>query len=172
MCFRKPQHKGQASHQDHLARAQLLENTLRTFGVEARVVEISPGPAVTRYELQPAPGVRVNKFTALADDLCLALAAEHIRIEAPIPGKAAVGIEVPNKVRLPVHIREVMETPAWLNSTAKLSVAFGKDQAGNPVVGTWPRCRTARRGATGSGKSVCMNTICSLLFRRGRMRSR
>ncbi len=163
----KPQHKGQASHQDHLARAQLLENTLRTFGVEARVVEISPGPAVTRYELQPAPGVRVNKFTALADDLCLALAAEHIRIEAPIPGKAAVGIEVPNKVRLPVHIREVMETPAWLNSTAKLSVAFGKDQAGNPVVGDLAKMpHLLIAGATGSGKSVCMNTIiCSLLFK-------
>ena len=163
----KPQHKGQQSHQDHLARAQLLEHTLATFGVEARVVEISPGPSVTRYELQPGPGVRVNKFTSLADDLALALAAEEIRIEAPIPGKSAVGIEVPNKVRLPVHLREVMETPAWLNATAKLSVAFGKDQAGNPVVGDLSKMpHLLIAGSTGSGKSVCMNTIiCSLLFK-------
>ncbi|MBP2017622.1 S-DNA-T family DNA segregation ATPase FtsK/SpoIIIE [Symbiobacterium terraclitae] len=163
----KPQQKSQQNHQDHLARAQLLEHTLRTFGVEARVIEISPGPAVTRYELQPAPGVRVNKFTALADDLALALAAEHVRIEAPIPGKAAVGIEVPNKERLSVHIREVMETPSWLNAGSKLSVAFGKDQAGNPVVGDLAKMpHLLIAGSTGSGKSVCMNTIiCSLLFK-------
>ncbi len=164
----KPQPKaGQASHQDHLARAQLLERTLKTFGVEARVIEISPGPAVTRYELQPGEGVRVNKFTNLADDLALALAAEDIRIEAPIPGKAAVGIEVPNKERLSVHVREVLETPAFLNAASKLSVGFGKDQAGNPVVGDlgkMPHLMIA--GSTGSGKSVCMNTIiCSLLFK-------
>ncbi|MFZ5814325.1 MAG: DNA translocase FtsK 4TM domain-containing protein [Bacillota bacterium] len=164
----KPQPRpGQASHQDHLARAQLLERTLKTFGVEARVVEISPGPAVTRYELQPGEGVRVNKFTNLADDLALALAAEDIRIEAPIPGKAAVGIEVPNKERLSVHIREVLETPAFLNAASKLSVAFGKDQAGNPVIGDLTRMpHLLIAGSTGSGKSVCMNTIiCSLLFK-------
>jgi len=163
----KPQQKGQQSHQDHLARAQLLEHTLRTFGVEARVIAISPGPAVTRYELQPGPGVRVNKFTQLADDLALALAAEDIRIEAPIPGKAAVGIEVPNKERLAVHLREVMETPLWVNATSKLTVAIGKDQAGNPVVGDLAKMpHLLIAGSTGSGKSVCMNTIiCSLLFR-------
>jgi len=163
----RPQQKVQQNHQDHLARAQLLEHTLRTFGVEARVIEISPGPAVTRYELQPGQGVRVNKFTALADDLALALAAEHVRIEAPIPGKAAVGIEVPNKERLSVHIREVMETPSWLNAASKLSVAFGKDQAGNPVVGDLAKMpHLLIAGSTGSGKSVCMNTIiCSLLFK-------
>jgi len=164
----KPQQKaGQASHQDHLARAQLLERTLKTFGVEARVIEISPGPAVTRYELQPGEGVRVNKFTNLADDLALALAAEDIRIEAPIPGKAAVGIEVPNKERLSVHVREVLETPAFLNASSKLSVGFGKDQAGNPVVGDLSKMpHLLIAGSTGSGKSVCMNTIiCSLLFK-------
>ncbi|WP_070105447.1 DNA translocase FtsK [Symbiobacterium thermophilum] len=163
----KPQHKGQQSHEDHLAQAQLLERTLASFGVEARVVEISPGPSVTRYELQPGPGVRVNKFTSLSDDIALALAAEEVRIEAPIPGKSAVGIEVPNKVRLPVHLREVMETPAWLNAASRLSVAFGKDQAGNPVVGDLAKMpHLLIAGSTGSGKSVCMNTIiCSLLFK-------
>lgn len=163
----KPAPKQGTSRQDHLERAELLERTLKTFGVDARVVEISPGPAVTRYELQPGEGVRVNKFTALADDLALALAAEDIRIEAPIPGKAAVGIEVPNKERQAVPLREVMETPPFLNSASKLAVAFGKDNAGNPVVGDlgkMPHLLIA--GSTGSGKSVCMNTIiCSLLFK-------
>ena len=163
----KPTPKQGTSRQDHLERAELLERTLKTFGVEARVVEISPGPAVTRYELQPGEGVRVNKFTALADDLALALAAEDIRIEAPIPGKAAVGIEVPNKERQAVPLREVMETPQFLNSSSKLTVAFGKDNAGNPVIGDlgkMPHLLIA--GSTGSGKSVCMNTIiCSLLFK-------
>jgi DNA segregation ATPase FtsK/SpoIIIE, S-DNA-T family len=164
----KPQPKqGATTKQDHLAKADLLERTLKTFGVEARVVEISPGPAVTRYELQPGEGVRVNKFTALADDLALALAAEDIRIEAPIPGKAAVGIEVPNKERESVHVREVMETPAFLNSASKLTVAFGKDNAGNPVVGDLAKMpHLLIAGSTGSGKSVCMNTIiCSILFK-------
>ncbi|HWI66170.1 MAG TPA: DNA translocase FtsK [Symbiobacteriaceae bacterium] len=163
----KPPKQASQDKQDHLTRAELLERTLKTFGVEARVVEISPGPAVTRYELQPGEGVRVNKFTSLADDLALALAAEDIRIEAPIPGKAAVGIEVPNKVRESVTLREVMETPLFLNSASKLTVAFGKDNAGNPVVGDlgkMPHLLIA--GSTGSGKSVCMNTIiCSVLFK-------
>ena len=163
----KPPKPASQDKQDHLMRAELLERTLKTFGVEARVVEISPGPAVTRYELQPGEGVRVNKFTSLADDLALALAAEDIRIEAPIPGKAAVGIEVPNKVRESVTLREVMETPTFLNSSSKLTVAFGKDNAGNPVVGDlgkMPHLLIA--GSTGSGKSVCMNTIiCSVLFK-------
>jgi S-DNA-T family DNA segregation ATPase FtsK/SpoIIIE len=163
----KPPSKAAASKQDHLARAELLEKTLKTFGVEARVVEISPGPAVTRYELQPGEGVRVNKFTSLADDLALALAAEDIRIEAPIPGKAAVGIEVPNKERESVALREVMETPTFLNSGSKLTVAFGKDNAGNPVVGDLAKMpHLLIAGSTGSGKSVCMNgIISSILFK-------
>ncbi|HEY8346354.1 MAG TPA: DNA translocase FtsK [Symbiobacteriaceae bacterium] len=163
----KPVHSGGPSIQDYKERADLLVRTLRSFGVEARVVEISPGPVVTRYELQPGEGVRVHKFTQLADDLALALAAEDIRIEAPIPGKAAVGIEVPNKVRRSVPLREVMETPAFLNSPSKLTVAFGQDNAGNPVV--WDLAKMPHlliAGSTGSGKSVCMNTIiCSLLFK-------
>jgi S-DNA-T family DNA segregation ATPase FtsK/SpoIIIE len=163
----KPQPKPGDRKEDHLARAELLERTLKTFGVEARVIEISPGPSITRFELQPGEGVRVNKFTALADDLALALAAEDIRIEAPIPGKAAVGIEVPNKERLGVALREVMETPAFLNSSSRLTVAFGKDNAGNPVVGDLAKMpHLLIAGSTGSGKSVSMNTIiCSLLFK-------
>ncbi len=163
----KPQAKLGSSKEDHLERADLLERTLKSFGVEARVIEISPGPAVTRYELQPGEGVRVAKFSSLANDLALALAAEDIRIEAPIPGKAAVGIEVPNKVRDSVLIREVMETPAFLNNPSKLTVAFGKDNAGNPVVGDLAKMpHLLIAGSTGSGKSVCMNTIiCSVLFK-------
>lgn len=163
----KPQPKPGDRKEDHLTRADLLERTLKTFGVEARVVEISPGPSITRFELQPGEGVRVNKFTALADDLALALAAEDIRIEAPIPGKAAVGIEVPNKERAGVALREVMETPAFLNAGSRLTVAFGKDNAGNPVVGDLAKMpHLLIAGSTGSGKSVSMNTIiCSLLFK-------
>jgi S-DNA-T family DNA segregation ATPase FtsK/SpoIIIE len=155
------------SDDELIERGILLENTLRTFGVEARVIEISPGPAVTRYELQPAPGVRVNKFTQLADDIALALAAEDIRIEAPIPGKAAVGVEVPNKIRQMVPLREVLSSPAFQNHPSKLTVAFGKDNAGNPVVGDLAKMpHLLIAGSTGSGKSVCMNTIiCSLMFK-------
>jgi S-DNA-T family DNA segregation ATPase FtsK/SpoIIIE len=155
------------SDDELLERGILLESTLRTFGVEARVIEISPGPAVTRYELQPAPGVRVNKFTQLTDDIALALAAEDIRIEAPIPGKSAVGIEVPNKVRQMVPLREVLESPQFRNHPSKLAVAFGKDNAGNAVIGDLARMpHLLIAGSTGSGKSVCMNTIISsLLFK-------
>ncbi len=155
------------SDDEHIERAILLEHTLKTFGVEAKVVDISPGPVVTRYELQPAPGVRVNKFTQLSDDLALALAAEGIRIEAPIPGKSAVGIEVPNKERQMVPLREVLEMPQFRNHPSKLAVAFGKDNAGNPVIGDLARMpHMLIAGSTGSGKSVCMNTIiCSLLFK-------
>jgi S-DNA-T family DNA segregation ATPase FtsK/SpoIIIE len=155
------------SDDEHLERAILLENTLKTFGVEATVIDFAYGPAVTRYELQPGPGVRVNKFTSLVDDLALALAAEDIRIEAPIPGKSAVGIEVPNKVRHMVPLREVLESPQFRTSPSKLAVAFGKDNAGNPVVGDLARMpHLLIAGSTGSGKSVCMNTIiCSLLFK-------
>ncbi len=155
------------SDDEILERAALLEHTLKTFGVEAKVIDFAFGPAVTRYELQPGPGVRVNKFTALSDDLALALAAEDIRIEAPIPGKSAVGIEVPNKERLAVPLREVLESPAFRTNPSKLAVAFGKDNAGNPVVGDLARMpHLLIAGSTGSGKSVCMNTIISsLLFK-------
>lgn len=159
--------QGESDQAFHLHQADLLQRTLRSFGVEAQVVEVSPGPSVTRFELQPGSGVRVSKFTQLADDLALALAAEDIRIEAPVPGKAVVGIEIPNRVRQAVPLRSVMDSPAFLGNPSKLAVAFGKDNAGNPVIGDLARMpHLLIAGSTGSGKSVCMNTIiCSLLFK-------
>jgi DNA segregation ATPase FtsK/SpoIIIE, S-DNA-T family len=163
----RPAVQPQIGEDEHLERAILLEQTLKTFGVEAKVIDFAYGPAVTRYELAPGPGVRVNKFTQLADDLALALAAEDIRVEAPIPGKSAVGIEVPNKTRLAVPLREVLESPQFRNHPSKLTVAFGKDNAGQAVVGDLAKMpHLLIAGSTGSGKSVCMNTIiCSLLFK-------
>ncbi len=144
----------------------LLESTLATFGVEAQVVEISCGPAVTRFELKLAPGIKVNKILALSDDLALALKAYRVRIEAPIPGKAAVGIEVPNKVREDVCLREVISSDAFQDSRSKLTIALGKTITGEPLVADlagMPHLLIA--GATGSGKTVCVNSLIgSILF--------
>lgn len=144
-----------------------LEETLATFGVAATVVSVSRGPVVTRYELQPAPGVAVKRITSLADDLALNLAAAGVRIEAPVPGKSVVGIEVPNKETALVTFREVADTDAFAKSRSRLAIALGTDIAGNPVIGDltkWLHLLIA--GATGSGKSVCINTIiCSLLVK-------
>ncbi len=144
-----------------------LVDTLRSFGVETRIVDISRGPAVTRYELQPCAGVKISKITNLADDIALNLATAGVRIEAPIPNKAAVGIEVPNKNTCSVSVREVIESPAFANSKSKLTVALGRDIAGNVVVtdiAKMPHGLIA--GATGSGKSVCINSIIiSLLYK-------
>ncbi len=144
-----------------------LVDTLRSFGVETRIVDISRGPAVTRYELQPCAGVKISKITNLADDIALNLATAGVRIEAPIPNKAAVGIEVPNKHTCSVCVREVIESPAFANSKSKLTVALGRDIAGNVVVtdiAKMPHGLIA--GATGSGKSVCINSIIiSLLYK-------
>ena len=107
--------------------AEKLTNTLRSFGVETKIVGISQGPSVTRYEIQPAAGVKISKITNLADDIALNLAASGVRIEAPIPNKAAVGIEVPNKNRRMVTMREVIDQPQYKNAKSKLNVALGKD---------------------------------------------
>ncbi len=148
-------------------RAKILERTLQSFGVSARVTNALAGPTVTRYELQPERGVKVSKIVALADDLALNLAAPDVRIEAPIPGKAAVGIEVPNKVIAPVYLREVLEDDNFVNSASVLTVALGKDITGNPVIADlmkMPHLLIA--GSTGSGKSVCINVIVtSILFK-------
>ncbi|HEX9061612.1 MAG TPA: DNA translocase FtsK 4TM domain-containing protein [Clostridia bacterium] len=147
--------------------AKKLEETLKSFGVEARVINVSRGPAVTRYELQPSPGVKVSKIVNLADDISLNLAAAGVRIEAPIPGKAAIGIEVANKEVVPVFLREVVETDDFRDNPSKLAFAVGKDISGRSVVGDigkMPHLLVA--GATGSGKSVCINSIIvSLLFK-------
>lgn len=149
------------------ATAAHLVDTLRSFGVETRIVDISRGPAVTRYELQPCAGVKISKITSLADDIALNLASSGVRIEAPIPNKAAVGIEVPNKSTCNVSVREIIEAPAFTNAKSKLTVALGRDIAGNIVVtdiAKMPHGLIA--GATGSGKSVCINSIIiSLLYK-------
>ena len=141
-------------------KATQLQRTLHSFGVSAKVENISVGPAITRYELKPAEGVRVSKIANLADDIALNLAAETIRIEAPIPGKQAVGIEIPNKEKETVPLRDVIESDEFENNKSKLTVALGKDVAGNIVladIAKMPHVLIA--GSTGSGKSVCINTI-------------
>ena len=145
--------------------ATKLQKTLYSFGVSAKVENVSVGPAITRYELKPAEGVRVSKIANLADDIALNLAAETIRIEAPIPGKQAVGIEVPNKEKESVHLREVLESDEFKNNKSKLTVALGRDVAGEielADIAKMPHVLIA--GATGSGKSVCINTIISSII--------
>lgn len=147
--------------------AELLVNTLKSFGVQTRVIDISRGPTVTRYELQPSAGVKISKITGLADDIALNLAAAGVRIEAPIPNKAAVGIEVPNKNTDIVTIREIIDSDKFRDAKSKLSVALGRDISGQEVVfdiGKMPHMLIA--GATGSGKSVCINAlIMSILYK-------
>lgn len=145
----------------------LLEETLANFGVQAKVVEVSRGPVITRYELQPAPGIKVSRIVNLADDVALNLAAAGVRIEAPVPGKSVVGIEVPNKETNTVYLREVLESPQFRDASSKLVVGLGKDIAGNPVVADLTKLlHVLIAGATGSGKSVCINSIiCSILYK-------
>ncbi|MDQ0113138.1 FtsK/SpoIIIE family DNA translocase [Paenibacillus harenae] len=144
-----------------------LEATLESFGVKATVLDVVRGPAVTRYEVQPATGVKVSRIVSLTDDIALALAAKDIRMEAPIPGKSAIGIEVPNMEVSVVTMREVMETVPFQNATSRLSIAFGRDISGQPIIGNlakMPHLLVA--GATGSGKSVCINgIITSILYK-------
>ncbi|MCL6594084.1 MAG: cell division protein FtsK, partial [Alicyclobacillus sp.] len=147
--------------------ARKLETTFESFGVQARVLEISRGPAVTRYEIQPAVGVKVARIVSLADDIALALAARDIRIEAPVPGKPVIGIEVPNEEVAVVTLREVLESPEFQHEPSPLSLALGRDISGAPIVGNlqkMPHLLVA--GATGSGKSVCINgMIASILVK-------
>ena len=166
-CLKEPIHDGNDNFSDELkSNAQKLLDTLESFNVHAKITEISRGPSVTRYELQPDAGVRINKITNLADDIALRLAASGIRIEAPIPNKAAIGIEVPNKLRSMVYMHEIIETPQFKNAQSKLNVVLGKDIAGNAVcadLAKMPHLLIA--GTTGSGKSVCLNTmIVSILY--------
>jgi len=147
--------------------ANKLEEILSNFGVDAKVTQVTKGPSVTRFELQPSPGVKVSKIVNLSDDIALGLAASGIRIEAPIPGKAAVGIEVPNGKQTPVFLREVLEKDEFINSKKKIAFALGKDISGKCVVGDLSKMpHTLIAGATGSGKSVCINSlIISLLYK-------
>lgn len=147
--------------------ASKLEEILSNFGVDAKVTQVTKGPSVTRFELQPSPGVKVSKIVNLSDDIALGLAASGIRIEAPIPGKAAIGIEVPNSYQVSVFLREVLESNEFINSSKKLAFALGKDISGKCVVGDLSKMpHTLIAGATGSGKSVCINSlIISLLYK-------
>ena len=154
-------------HHEILENARLLQDTLSNFGVEAQVIDVSKGPSVTRYELQLKAGIKVSKVTNLADDIALALAATGVRIEAPIPGKAAVGIEIPNRETVPVFLREVIDSDRFNQSTHKLAMGLGKNISGEIIIGDitkFPHVLIA--GATGSGKSVCINSlIVSLLYK-------
>ncbi|MBQ2751238.1 MAG: DNA translocase FtsK, partial [Oscillospiraceae bacterium] len=147
--------------------AQLLVDTLQSFGVQTRIIDIARGPAVTRYELQPSAGVKISKITSLADDIALNLASSGVRIEAPIPNKAAVGIEVPNRSITPVTLREVIDSKEFADAKSKVTVALGRDISGSLCfanIEKMPHLMIA--GATGSGKSVCINTIImSILFK-------
>ncbi len=155
-----------AAPTDNDARAQVIEETLASFNVAVEVVEVQSGPTVTQFGLRPAPGVRVQRITALQNDLALALAAPSIRIEAPVPGKPVVGIEIPNGTTALVTLREILESGAYARMTSPLKIALGKDVAGDPVtadLAKMPHLLIA--GATGSGKSVCLNSlIAGLLF--------
>ena len=166
-CLNMPKESNASNLEAELKQtAQKLEDTLSSFGVETRTVGICSGPSVTRYEIQPAAGVKISKITNLADDIALNLAASGVRIEAPIPNKAAVGIEVPNKNRRMVTMREVIDQPQYRNAKSKLTVALGKDITGEFVYSDlvkMPHLLIA--GTTGSGKSVCLNSmIVSILY--------
>lgn len=166
-CLNLPKNNNAAGFENELKQnANKLVETLKSFGVETRIVDIARGPSVTRYEIQPAAGVKISKITNLSDDIALNLAASGVRIEAPIPNKAAVGIEIPNKNRQSVTLREVIDTSAYKNAKSKLTVALGKDITGEFVYSDlvkMPHLLIA--GTTGSGKSVCLNSmIVSILY--------
>ena len=161
--------KGSQSNGEEVAQnAMMLENVLSNFGITAKVVNATQGPTVIRYEIEPAPGVKVSRIVNLTDDIALNLAAQHIRMEAPIPGKSAIGIEVPNKTTEAVHLRDVLDCSDFKDARGGIPVGLGKDIAGKPVItdlAKMPHLLVA--GTTGSGKSVCVNTlISSILFSR------
>ena len=150
-----------------MANARLLEKKLADFGVEGRVSEVKPGPVITMYELEPAPGVKINRIANLSDDLALALKAQSVRIVAPIPGKAAIGIEIPNAERDAVTLRDAVDNEAFAQAKHRLPIALGEDITGTPVIADLTRMpHLLIAGTTGSGKSVFLNAvICSLLFK-------
>jgi len=160
---------GKKAEEDFENIARILEETLRDFDIEGKVVEINKGPVITRYELEPAPGVKVHRITSLSDNIALAIKAQSVRIVAPIPGKGTIGFEVPNSHSALVYLREVLDSEEYRKMKSKLKMALGKDIAGTPVVADLSRMpHLLIAGATGSGKTVCVNTIItSLLFNAG-----
>ncbi len=166
LLTRRAKKEGTSDRKYMHKKARVLEETLKNFGVSAKVVQFSKGPSITRYELQPETGVKVSKVVNLSDDIALNMAASAIRIEAPIPGKAAIGIEIPNEETTMVDLRELLESESFQQGKEKIPFALGKDVSGSPVMGDiakMPHLLIA--GATGSGKSVCINTlILSILY--------
>ena len=147
-------------------KAEVIKNTLSSFGVEVRIKDIFRGPSITRYEIQPGPGIKVSKIKGLEDDIALSLAAQGVRIEAPVPGKAAVGIEIPNTTKDTVTLREIISSPEFRESSSKLTFAVGKDITGNIILGDIAKMpHVIIAGTTGSGKSVCTRSIImSILY--------
>ena len=157
----------QIQQQSLIMNSRLLEKKLKDFGVEGQVTEVSPGPVITMYEFEPAPGVKISRITGLADDLAMARRAVSIRIVAPLPGKAVIGIEIPNSQRETVGLKEILAAPEFAGARSKLTIALGKDILGGPVVANLARMpHLMIAGATGTGKSVSLNAmICSILFK-------
>ena len=155
------------SKEELMANARLMQATLAQFDIEVSLGDITKGPTITRYELHPAPGVKLEKITALSNNIAAALKAERIHILAPVPGKSSVGVEVPNLIKTKVIMRDLFESDEWRNTKARIPIALGKDVYGHPIVADlaeMPHCLIA--GSTGSGKSVCINSIiASLLYR-------
>jgi S-DNA-T family DNA segregation ATPase FtsK/SpoIIIE len=162
-----PNIKPTESKEELMANARLMQQTLAQFDIEVALGDITKGPTITRYELHPAPGVKLEKITALNNNLAAALKAERLNILAPVPGKSSVGIEVPNPVKTSVIMRDLLESEEWRNTKARIPLALGKDVYGHPIISDlaeMPHVLIA--GSTGSGKSVCINAIiCSLLYR-------
>lgn len=152
--------------EDLAASSAVLEGTLQDFGIDVKVTQVEKGPVITRYELEPSPGVKINRITVLSDDIALAMKAQSVRIIAPIPGKSRVGVEVPNSESILVYLKEVLESAEFQKSESKLTLALGKDTSGAPVIcdlGSMPHLLIA--GTTGAGKTVCVNSIIlSMLF--------
>lgn len=162
-----PNSGGRKNTAELQSNVERLEKTLNDFGVKGRIADVSCGPAITQYEFQPAAGVKVSKIVNLSDDIALSMAVAGVRIEAPIPGKAAVGIEIPNKSTSMVCLREVVESDVFQNSKSKLTVALGKDISGKPIIADLAKMpHLLIAGSTGSGKSVCMNALInSILYK-------
>ena len=167
LLHQPPKTDDQQNEKELYANAEILEEKLSDFTVQGKVVQVSPGPVITRYEVKPAPGVKVSRFISLADDLALAMRAQRIRVEAPIPGKDVVGIELPNKQPSLVYLREILTSTPFARSDSMLTLALGKTIAGEPYSANLARMpHLLIAGATGSGKSVCIHSIvASILFR-------
>ncbi|MDO4564961.1 MAG: DNA translocase FtsK [Clostridia bacterium] len=166
-CLNRPRISYAKPSEGPQATAKLLEETLASFSISAKVVNIAVGPVVTRFELQPAPGVRVSKITTLSNDIALNLAAPRVRIEAPIPGKAAIGIEIPNKDAATVLLRDIIESNEFINAKSPITMALGKDIGGKVIVADLAKMpHMLIAGSTGSGKSVCINDlIISMIYK-------